>query len=516
MKDKIKKMTPFILMILDGWGIAPPSRGNAVTLAKTPVMNSLYKNYPHTLLCASGRCAGLPPHQDGNSEAGHMNIGAGCIVEQDSVRISKSINEGTFFKNAAFLEAIEHVQKLHSNMHLIGLLTAEQSAHADPDHLLALLSLLRGKGVKRVFFHLFTDGRDSPKYISIKLLENLKKILLNHEKVTTICGRYYAMDRVKEWSRTKKAYEAIVLGEGFRAATPESAVLKGYNRGEDDEYLSPTIITGKAKAQGMVSNGDAIIFFNLRSDRVRQLTKAFVQDNKTFIGFKRKKILTNLRFVTLTEFGPDLPGVLSAYPSQIIKNTYPFVLRNYRQLYIAESEKFAHVTYFFNGGYANPVAGEERIMIKSPIVSSYALRPKMSAARVNDIILEALRKNKYDVIVVNYANPDMVGHTGNLKAGIKAVEFIDQCVGKIIRFLLQKNGLAFITADHGNIEEMIDLKTGEINTTHSTNPVPFIMIKKGIKKIKLRKGKLADIAPTIIDLLNLEKPKEMKGKTLCR
>ena len=504
-------------MILDGWGIAPPSRGNAVTLAKTPVMDGLYKKYPHTLLCASGRCAGLPPKQDGNSEAGHMNIGAGRLVEQDSVRISKGINDGTFSKNAAFEEAFAHVKRNDSSLHLMGLLSEEQSAHADPDHLLALLTLIRLKNVKKVFLHLFTDGRDSGKYIAVRLVENLKKVLRDNEKIATICGRYYAMDRIKEWSRTKKAYDTIVLGKAScRAPTAEAAVIKGYNRGEDDEFLSPTVIANDNKQVGKVNHSDAVIFFNLRSDRVRQLAKAFVQDDKTFIGFNRGKTLNDIRFITLTDFGPDLSGVLSAYPSVILKNTLPFVLRKYRQLYIAESEKFAHVTYFFNGGYASPVAGEERVMIKSPNVSSYADVPRMQAKKVTDIIIHGLQKDKYDVIVVNFANPDMVGHTGNLKAGIKAVEFIDRCVGLVVKAALKKNGLVFITADHGNIEEMINLKTGEIDTAHSTYPVPFIIVKKSIRKIKLKKGKLADIAPTIINFLKLEKQPDMKGKVLCQ
>jgi len=507
---------PTVLMILDGWGIAPPSRGNAVTLAKPKFIEGLLRKYPHTLLCASGKCVGLPPYQDGNSEAGHMNIGAGRMVEQDAVRISKDINTGNFFKNDVLLKVIKHVKRYNSSVHLMGLLTETQSAHADPDHLWALLSFLRGNSIKKIFLHLFTDGRDSPQYIAIILIERLIKALKRNEKIASICGRFYAMDRVKEWSRTHKAYDAIVLGKGVQATSAKIAITHAYNSRENDEYITPTVIVNKGKPVGSINDNDAVIFFNLRSDRVRELTKAFVQDDLTFLGFKREKTLKNLKFVTLTGIGPDLPNVFAAYPSQNIANTIPFILKDYRQLYIAESEKFAHVTYFFNGGYASPVAGEERVLVKSPKVISYANKPHMNARHLTDIVVSYIKNNNYNFIVINFANPDMVGHTGDLKAGIKAVQFIDQCICRVVKAVLKKNGLLFITADHGNIEEMIDLKTGEIDTTHSANPVPFIIVKKGIKKIRLRNGKLADIAPTIIDFLKLEKPKDMSGINLCQ
>lgn len=502
-------------MILDGWGIAPASRGNAATLAKPKFIESLYKKYPHTLLCASGKCVGLPPHQDGNSEAGHMNIGAGRVIEQDDVRISKDINTGNFFKNEVLLKVIKHVKKYKSSVHLMGLLTETQSAHADPDHLWALLSFLRGNDIKKVFLHLFTDGRDSPQYAAIILIEKLLSILKSNEKVASISGRFYAMDRVKEWSRTEKAYEAIVLGKGVQATSAKKAIMHAYNSRENDEYITPTVIVNKGKPVGPINDNDAVIFFNLRSDRVRELTKAFVQDDLTFVGFKRAKTLKNLKFVTLTGIGPDLPNVFAAYPSQNITNTLPFVLKDYRQLYIAESEKFAHVTYFFNGGFASPIAGEERVMVKSPKVISYANKPRMNAHQLTDILVGYIKNNNYDFIVINFANPDMVGHTGNLKAGIKAVQFIDQCVERIIKALFLVGGIAFVTADHGNIEEMINLETGEVDTTHSTNPVFFIVVKKGLKRLKIKKGVLADIAPTILNVLNIKKPKEMKGKILC-
>ncbi len=512
--NKKQKINPLLLIILDGWGVSRQREGNAIALAKTPVMDELLKKCPHTLLGASGKDAGLPPHQDGNSEAGHMNIGAGRIVEQDSVLISKSINDGTFFKNAAFQTAIEHVKKNRSKMHLMGLLTAEQSAHADPDHLLALLTLLRLSEVNSVYLHLFTDGRDSYQFLAIRLLEKLKRAFANGEKIATIAGRFYAMDRIKEWSRTEMVYNSLVLGLGNIAASAEEAVLQAYNRHENDEYIKPTMIKTDGKKSGRISNDDAVIFFNLRSDRVRELTKAFVQPE--FQGFTRKKVVSNLCFVSLTDFGPDLPGVLAAYPSRVLKNTLPFALKGLRQLYIAETEKYAHATYFFNGGYDHPVAGETRLIIRSPQVHSYNEKPEMSAYQLTSTVVAALKKRQYDFIMMNFANPDMVAHTGDLKASIKAVEVVDECLGNLKKVISKVNGTMIITADHGNIEEVKDIKTGQVNTSHSSNPVPLIIYNKNIPRtIKLKRGVLADVAPTILHMMNIPKPPEMGNKILC-
>lgn len=510
-----QKRKPVMLVILDGWGITEETQGNAIALAKTPVMDELWRKYPHTLLEASGKNVGLPPHQAGNSEAGHMNIGAGRVIEQDSVLISRSINEGTFFKNPAFLTAIQHVKKYKSTLHLMGLLTAEQSAHADPDHLLALITLFRLKNVNKVCLHLFTDGRDSYQYLTIKLLDRLKKALINKEKIVTVAGRFYAMDRIKEWSRTKMVYDALVLGKGQRVKDVQEAVLQAYNRQENDEYIRPTVISAKGSDLKRISHNDAIVFFNLRSDRVRQLSKAFIQ--KDFQGFKREKVLKNLCFVTLTDFGQDLPGVLAAYPARVIYNTLPYALGTLRQLYITETEKYAHITYFFNGGFDHPVADEERVIIKSPHIRSYKYKPEMSAEQITGILEKALKEEKYDFIVVNYANPDMVGHTGDLPASIKAVEAVDKYVGRLWKVISEKNGVMIITADHGNIEELIDLETGQVDTSHSVNPVPFIIVANDIsKKIKVNKGALADIAPTILKMMGCKKPKEMGNKILCQ
>lgn len=513
MNQRIRK--PVVLVILDGWGVSDQREGNAIALARAPVYADLWKNYPHTLLGASGKDVGLPPHQDGNSEAGHMNIGAGRIVEQDSVVISKSINDGSFFKNSAFQIAIEHAQKNKSKVHLMGLLTGEQSAHADPDHLLALLTLLRLKNVPRVMLHLFTDGRDSYQYLALSLLERLNKILFNSEHVATVAGRFYAMDRIKEWGRIALVYDALVLGRGHHAATAEAAVLQAYNRHENDEYLRPTVIGENGSRKGRIAHYDSVIFFNLRSDRVRELTKTFVQPD--FQGFKRKKILKNVCFVSLTDFGPDLPGVLSAFPSRTISNTLPFALRRVRQLYLAETEKYAHMSYFFNGGYDHPVAGETRLIIKSPLTFSYKDKPDMSADELTTIAVTSLLERKYDFIAMNYANADMVGHTGDLRASIRAVETIDACLGRLRRAVDQRGGALIITADHGNIEEVKDVETGEVNTSHSSKPVPFIVYRKGIpRRLRLKRGILADIAPTILHLMNLPKPKEMNKKMLCQ
>jgi 2,3-bisphosphoglycerate-independent phosphoglycerate mutase len=510
---------PLILVILDGWGLAKPNRGNAITLAKTPTMNGLAKKYPYTELGASGKLVGLPPKQSGNSEAGHMNLGAGRVAEQDAVKISKSINDGTFFKNASFVEAIRQVEKNKSRLHLMGMLSNGMSAHSDPDHLLALLTMARKYKVKEIYLHLFTDGRDSPQYASLKIIEDLQKILKNNEAVATVMGRFYAMDRKKSWLRTERAYNALVDGKSREAESVSAAITESYNRGESDEFIEPYIITRQGKPLPRISSGDGVIFFNLRSDRARQLTKAFMQSDLCKLNascFQRKKYLRDLKFVAMTDFGPDLSGVLTAFPSSDLKRTLTMELANLKQLYIAETEKYAHVTYFFNGGYADPVAGEARKVIPSPDVKSYDVVPAMSSGKLAKEVIGNLAKKKYDFTVLNFAAPDMVAHTGNLAAGITCCHEVDKYLGEIVKAYLRAGGTVLVTADHGNIEEMINLKTGEIDTEHSINPVPFIIVNKNFSgKIKLRSGGvLGDVAPTIMKLLGLNKPKEMGGKSL--
>ncbi len=520
-KEQKNNNLPMILIILDGWGIARPSRGNAIALAKTPVMDGLIKKYPNTELCAYGKCVGLPPAQDGNSEAGHMNIGAGRVVEQDAVRIGKSINNSTFFKNPAFIEAIRHVQKNKSKLHLMGMLSNGMSAHSDPDHLLALLTLIKGYNLKEVYLHLFTDGRDSPKYAALKLIEAMQRDYLEHECIATIIGRFYAMDRKKKWQRTEFAYNTLVSGKGLKAKSPQAAITEAYNRGESDEFIQPYIITKKGKPLPRIKDNDAVIFFNLRSDRARQLAKVFVQKefNKINPGsFKRKKVFKNLKFIAMAGFGPDLDNILTAFPSIDLQQTLPMQLADLRQLYISETEKYAHVTYFFNGGYADPVAGEHRISVPSPDVKSYDETPVMSSADLTDVVLDNLKNRKYDFTMLNFAAPDMIGHTGNLQAGIKCCGEVDKYLGKIVNTYLKIKGTVVITADHGNIEEMINLKTGEIDVEHSTNHVPFILVNEKLKdKVKLNNnGVLGDIAPTILELMGREKPREMTGRSLIK
>jgi 2,3-bisphosphoglycerate-independent phosphoglycerate mutase len=435
------------------------------------------------------------------------------------VHISKSINDGTFFKNPAFVDAIRHVKKYNSALHLIGILCDDQSPHGDPDHLLALLSMMKHQEIKRVFLHLFTDGRDSGQYMAIDLLRRLSRILEKNQKIATISGRFYGMDRGKNWERTEKVYNALVLGEGLLFDNPEEVILHAYNRGETDEFIQPSVIIERGKPVGTVSDNDSIIFFNLRSDRARQIAKTFVQKDFNEMNpgsFTRKKVIKNVIFVAMTDFGPDLGNILTAYPSKDIKDTLPMALKNLKQLYLAETEKYAHVTYFLNGGYADPVGGEERIMISSPVIKCYAEKPEMSASGILEAILVSLNHNKYDFIAVNFANPDMLGHTGNLKAAILGIEFLDQCVKQIVDLVLKKQGTVFITADHGNAEEMLNLKTGEIDTEHSINPVPFIVVNHKFRKLDFKKeGILADIAPTILSFLNIKAPVEMINQSLC-
>lgn len=510
-----------ILIILDGWGLSDKKKGNAIAQAKTPNFDYYWKNYPHTKLCAHGRYVGLPDNQDGNSEAGHMNIGAGRIVLQDAVYISNSIKDGTFFKNPAFRQAIFHLRKYNSKLHLIGLLSGEESPHSCPDHLYGLLELAKREKIKPVILHLFTDGRDSSPHGSIKLLRSLKKNFQNGEIIANIVGRFYAMDRKKNWSNIEKTYNLLTLGDGIRAENVEDAITKSYNRGLTDEFISPSVIVKNGRPIATVDDNDAIVFFNLRSDRARELTKAFVQEDFNNLNpgaFKRKKIPKNIRFVAMTDFGPDLPRVLTAFPSRDVVNSLPFVLGQKKQLYIAEAEKYAHVTFFFNGGWKGPVAGEERLMIPSPKVEHYDEIPEMNAIKVTETLKEKIKNGNYNFICVNYANPDMIAHTGNLMAGIKCCEILDKILKELIRESLNNNFSCIITADHGNIEEMVNIETEEIDTKHSKNKVPFILInkEKSYNNLKLKEGVLGDIAPTILDLMKIQKPKEMTRESLIK
>jgi 2,3-bisphosphoglycerate-independent phosphoglycerate mutase len=514
---------PMMLVILDGWGIRKPVEGNAVTSARTPVMDRLKRQYPYTTLHAHGSYVGLPEGQVGNSEAGHMNIGAGRLVEQDSVKISRSIDDGTFFKNSAFLGALRHISRMGSKLHLIGMLSNGQGPHSDPRHLYALLDLAARHNVKQVYLHLFTDGRDSPKYASLQLMEDLVKRYPKGYAVATVIGRFYAMDRKKKWERTAKSFAALTKGEGRTAKTPQDAITEAYNRGESDEFIPPYVITGEQAKKSRIEDGDSVIFFNLRSDRSRQLAKAFVQNEFTKMNpgsFQRGDKPQHLYFVAMTDFGPDLDDILTAYPSVDLKGVLPVQLGDLKQLYIAETEKYAHVTYFFNGGYSGTVAGEEQIMVPSPDVKSYDQTPAMSSEELVSVIRESVQAEggpRYDFTVLNFAAPDMVGHTGNLEAAIACCEQVDGYLGELVRVYSEAGGTLVVTADHGNIEKMINNRTGELYTEHTTNPVPFILVGPGMEREHIRLsegGSLGNIAPTILDLLGRERPPEMTSDSL--
>ncbi len=513
-KNIRKKIGPVVLLIIDGLGIAPKGHGNAISLAKTPNMNRIIRKYPNTRLHASGRFVGLPSDQVGNSEAGHMNIGAGRVVEQDAVKIGRAINQGSFFRNPIFINALKHIKKYNSNLHLMGLLSDGQSAHSDPDHFLALLTFARMNNVKNVFLHLFLDGRDSATHSSLKLVEALERGFRD-EKIATLMGRFYAMDRKKNWKRTELAYNAMVLGQGKRAKSPQAAITESYNRGETDEFVPPYTITKDGKPVANIKENDTIVFFNLRSDRARQITKTFVQNHFEKMNkhsFKRKKILHNIIFIAMTNFGPDLGNVLTAYPNDPIADTLPMLLASYKQIYITEAEKYAHMTYFINGGYPDPVANEVRVRIPSPDVKYYATTPKMSVGRVNKQAIHSL--DTYDFIALNFSSPDMIGHTGDLNATIKAIEYVDICIGKLEKEVLKRNGILIITADHGNAEVMIHPKTQEICTMHTANLVPFILVSHKLFKLKKKSGLLSDICPTILQLFNIQQPNVITRKSL--
>ena len=511
------KIKTTVLIIIDGWGISRKENTlDPIVPENAPNYFDFLKKYPHTELEASGEAVGLFKGQEGNSEAGHINLGAGRVVEQDGVYVSRSIKDGTFFKNNAFSQAIHHVKKYNTSVHLMGLLSNHNSAHSCPEHLYALLDLMHHQKIKKVFLHLFTDGRDSAQHDAVRHLESLREHMRGNEKIATVMGRLYGMDRNKNWKRIKSAYEAMVLGKGDVANGAEDALLKAYNRGETDEFVFPTVILEKKKPVATIKNNDAIFFFNLRSDRAREITKTFVQPNFEKVNpgaFKRKGMPKNIRFVALTDFGPDLPGVFTAFPSRDVKNSLVQTLCPRKQMYVAESEKFAHVTYFFNGGYAQHFCDEDWIKVPTPMAQNYETLPEMNAKGVADNVIEGIKSGKYEFIACNFANADMVGHTGNFKASQEAVKSVDTQVGRIIEALNKAKGQGIITADHGNVEEMVNIKTGGVDTEHSVNPVPCIIIGTDAKKIH-KTGKLADVAPTILKMMNVEKPVEMTGKSL--
>ncbi len=504
-----KKLT--MLMILDGFGKNPNKEGNAIELANTPNIDELMKKNPTTTIYTSGLAVGLPEGQMGNSEVGHTNIGAGRIVYQELTRITKSIEDGDFFSNQELVAAIENCQKNNSKLHIMGLLS-DGGVHSHMRHLFAVLELAKRKGFEDVYVHCFLDGRDTPPasaegYI-LKLEEKMKEKGVG--KIATIAGRFYAMDRDKRWQRVQKAYDAMVKGEGVKATSAEMAIEASYQKEVFDEFVEPTVIYSGDKPIAKIENNDSVIFFNFRPDRAREITRTLV--DKDFSDFETEKL--NLYFVCFTQYDETMPNVHIAFKPTVLKNTFGEYISNngLTQLRIAETEKYAHVTFFFNGGNEKQYPGEDRILVPSPKVETYDMKPEMSAYEVTEKVLEQIENEKYNAIILNFANPDMVGHTGSLDAAIKAVEAIDECVGKIVKAVEKVNGVLLITADHGNAEQMIDYKTGEPHTAHTTNPVPLILV--GMEDIKLKEGKLADLAPTMLDIMGLAKPEEMTGESL--
>ena len=500
-----------MLMILDGFGINENEKGNAVKLANTPNIDKLMKTCPTTQIYTSGMQVGLPDGQMGNSEVGHTNIGAGRIVYQELTKITKSIEDGDFFSIPELVEAIENCKKNHSKLHILGLLS-DGGVHSHIRHLFALLELAKRKDFEDVYVHCFLDGRDTPpasgeSYIA-KLEEKMKEKGVG--KIASISGRFYAMDRDKRWQRVQKAYDALVNGIGNKATSAISAIEASYQKEVFDEFVEPTVIYSGDSPVATIQNNDSVIFFNFRPDRAREITRTLVDPD--FKEFETKKM--KLYFVCFRQYDETIPNVEIAFKPETLKNTFGEYISNLglTQLRIAETEKYAHVTFFFNGGEEKQYPGEDRILVPSPKVETYDLKPEMSAYEVTDKVVEAINSKKYDCIILNYANPDMVGHTGVLEAAIKAIETIDECVGRVIEAVNNQDGVLLITADHGNAEQMIDYKTGEPHTAHTTNPVPLILV--GMENAKLREGRLADLAPTMLDIMNLEKPEEMTGESL--
>ena len=507
MKDKLT-----MLMILDGFGINPNKDGNAVELAKTPNIDKLKKKYPNTQIKTSGLAVGLPEGQMGNSEVGHTNIGAGRIVYQELTKITKSIEDGDFFAIPEFIEAIENCKKHNSKLHILGLLS-DGGVHSHIRHLYGLLEMAKRRDFENVYVHCFLDGRDTPPasaegYIA-QLEDKMKE--KNLGKIASISGRYYAMDRDKRWDRIKKCYDALVRGEGNKATSATIAIENSYQKEVFDEFVEPTVIVNNDIPLAKIEENDSVIFFNFRPDRAREITRTIVDPE--FNEFETEKIHTY--FVCFTSYDETMPNVKIAFKKEPLVNTYGEVVSKHglTQLRIAETEKYAHVTFFFNGGEEKQYPGEDRILVPSPKVATYDLQPEMSAYTVTEKVVEAINADKYDTIILNYANPDMVGHTGSLPAAIKAVETIDECVQKVVDAILEHDGTLIITADHGNCEQMIDYKTGEPHTAHTTNPVPLILVTKD-ENLKVKSGKLADLAPTMLELLGIEKPKEMTGESI--
>ncbi|MCM1106354.1 MAG: 2,3-bisphosphoglycerate-independent phosphoglycerate mutase [Blautia sp.] len=506
---------PVVLMVLDGYGLNENPEGNAIAMADTPVMDRLMKECPFVKGNASGLAVGLPDGQMGNSEVGHMNIGAGRIIYQDLTRITKAIEDGDFFQNPALLAAMENCKKNDSDLHLWGLLS-DGGVHSHNTHLYGLLEMAKRQGLTKVFVHAFLDGRDTPPASGKDYVQQLedKMAEIGVGKIASLSGRYYAMDRDNNWDRVEKAYNSLTKGEGVQAMSAVQAMADSYKEDVTDEFVLPTVITdGEGRPLSLVKENDSVIFFNFRPDRAREITRAFCDDR--FSGFAREFL--PLTYVCFKDYDETIPNKSIAFEKESIENTFGEYLAKCgkKQLRLAETEKYAHVTFFFNGGVEEPNVDEARLLVNSPKdVATYDLKPEMSAPEVGMDLVEAIKSDKYDVIVINFANPDMVGHTGVIDAAVAAVERVDALVGEAVDAVKEVDGVLFICADHGNAEKMIDYETGKPHTAHTTNPVPFILVNYD-SSVKLREGGcLADIAPTLLEIMELPQPAEMTGKSL--
>ena len=506
-QERVSMKTPTTLIIMDGFGLGPKYPGNAVENTPKPHLENIFKECPGCRLSASGLDVGLPEGQMGNSEVGHTNIGAGRVVFQDLPHISRDIDSGEFFKNPAYLEAMEHCREWGTALHLMGLLS-DGGVHSHITHLFALVKMAKEQGLEKVYVHCFLDGRDVPPSSGKSYVEQLQAKLdeLGTGRIATVMGRYYAMDRDKRWDRVQRAYDAIALGEGIFEEDPAAAVQKSYDSGVTDEFMEPVVCAKGAH----VRDNDSIIFYNFRPDRAREITRCFVDED--FQDVERKKGFVPVDFVCTTEYDATMPNVTVAYPRQKLENIFGEYISKLglTQLRIAETEKYAHVTFFFNGGVETVFPGEDRVLIASPKVATYDLQPEMSAYQVTEEAVKRIESGAYDVIILNFANCDMVGHTGVYEAACRAVTAVDECVGRVVEATSRMGGVSLITADHGNAERMAD-EDGEPFTAHTTNLVPFYIVGASVR---LRDGRLADIAPTMLDLMGLEKPKEMDGETL--
>lgn len=510
-QTEAKSKKPVMLCILDGWGMKTGKPGDTLSLAQTPVFDHLWQTMPHTTLTASGEAVGLPAGRMGNSEVGHLNIGAGRVVYQDFTRINKAIADGDYFTNPAFLQTMQTVKQNGSKLHLLGLLS-DGGVHSHIQHLQALLQLAKDQGLKEVFLHCFLDGRDVPPKSAAGYLKQLQDFLAEIQlgQIATVIGRFYAMDRDKRWPRVEAAWRAMTLGEGNKTTDYQQALADSYAQGLTDEFVKPIVVTNATGGFfGQVETGDGMIFYNFRADRAREITRAFTEPD--FLEFPRP-VFPQVAYCCMTEYDETF-SLPVAFPKQELRQTLGEVLAAHgkRQLRIAETEKYAHVTFFFNGGVEEPNPLEDRILIPSPQVATYDLQPEMSAQAVTETVLEKIEKNYYDVIILNFANPDMVGHTGVLAAAKEAVETVDHCLGRIVKAILAVDGAMLITADHGNVEKMLD-EDGQPVTAHTTSPVPCILVGAGGS---LREGgALKDIAPTLLQLLKLPQPAEMTGQSL--